>query len=197
MDVSRETETRLRAYLELLARWTERINLVSRASLADGWRRHILDSAQLLRLAPTGWRHWADLGSGGGLPGVVIAIMAEDLPQAGRVTLVESDARKAAFLRAVLREVGVDAKVVNERIESAIPLKADVVSARALAPLPVLLTLAAPHLAPGGLGLFPKGKNVDTEIREALDRWSFACDKVPSETDRDAAILKIGDLKRA
>lgn len=197
MNVSRETEMRLRAYLDLLTRWTARINLVSRASLDDGWQRHILDSVQLMHHAPPGWAHWADLGSGGGLPGVVIAIIAGDLPGLRTVSLVESDARKAVFLRAALRETGTSATVIETRIEDARPLGADVISARALAPLPRLLDLAAPHLAPGGTALFPKGRNVETELADALDRWAFACEKIPSDTDDGAVILKIGDLHRA
>lgn len=197
MDVSRETEARLRSYLELLERWNRRINLVSKASLEEGWTRHILDSAQLLRHAPPNWQSWADLGSGGGLPGVVVAIMARDLPGPRWVTLVESDARKAAFLQAALRETGAPGEIVRARIEDVPPLRADVVSARALAPLAGLLAMAERHMAPGGTALFPKGRNADAEISEALDRWAFACEKMPSDTDPTAAILKIGELKRA
>lgn len=196
MDVSRETEERLRQYLDLLEIWTARINLVSKASLADGWRRHIVDSAQLLHHAPEGWTHWVDLGSGGGLPGVVIAILAHDAAPGRQITLVESDARKAAFLRTALRETGVTAEVIAMRIEDVPPLGADVLSARALAPLPRLLELSAPHMSPGAVALFPKGRNAETELKDALDRWSFACEKLSSETDPESAILKIGDLER-
>lgn len=197
MDVSRETEDRLKSYYDLLNKWTKRINLVSRATLEDGWRRHVLDSAQLVRLAPEGWRHWVDLGSGGGLPGVVVAIIAAEKDNDQHVTLVESDVRKAAFLRAALREVGVGADVVAARIEEIASLEADVVSARALAPLPRLLDLSHRHIKPGGTALFPKGKNAGDELQQALERWSFACEKIPSETDSSAVILKIGDIRRA
>lgn len=196
MNVSRETEERLGIFQGLLAHWTTRINLVSRTTLEDLWRRHILDSAQLLRHAPENWRRWADLGAGGGLPGVVIAILARETTGPRDIVLVESDARKAAFLRTALREVDVEAGVLNQRIEATSPLAADVVSARALAPLPRLLGLAAPHFAEGGVALFPKGRNADAELQEALDRWTFACEKIPSDTDHEAVILKIGDLKR-
>lgn len=196
MNVSRETQARLRGYLDLLTRWTARINLVSQSSLDDGWRRHIEDSAQLLGHAPEGWAHWADLGSGGGLPGVVVAILSAELPGPRTVTLVESDARKAAFLRTALRETGTTANVLHARAEDVPPLAANVVSARALAPLDRLLGLAAPHLAPGGTALFPKGRNAAAEVDAALEHWAFACDKVASDTDRDAVILKIGDLHR-
>lgn len=197
MDVSRETEARLRSYLALLERWNRRINLVSKASLEEGWTRHVLDSAQLLRLAPPDWRHWADLGSGGGLPGVVVAIMARDLPGPRKVTMVESDARKASFLKEALRQTGTPGDVLRARIEEVPALGADVVSARALAPLVGLLAMAERHLAQNGTALFPKGRNADAEIAEALERWTFACEKMPSDTDPSAAILRIGELKRA
>jgi len=196
VNVSRETEARLETFRDLLVHWTTRINLVSRTTLDDIWHRHILDSAQLLRRAPDGWGRWADLGTGGGLPGVVIAILARELAGPREIVLVESDARKAAFLRTALREVDAEATVLNQRIEATAPLAADVVSARALAPLPRLLGLAAPHLADGGIALFPKGRNADAELQEALDCWTFACEKIPSDTDPEAVILKIGDLKR-
>jgi len=196
VNVSRETEARLETFKDLLAHWTTRINLVSRTTLDDIWHRHILDSAQLLHRAPDDWVRWADLGTGGGLPGVVIAILARELAGPREIVLVESDARKAAFLRTALREVGAEATVLNQRIEATAPLAADVVSARALAPLPRLLGLAAPHLADGGIALFPKGRNADAELQEALDCWTFACEKIPSDTDPEAVILKIGDLKR-
>ena len=197
VGVSRETEQRLQAYQSLLQQWTRRINLVSRQSLEDGWRRHILDCAQILRYAPEDWRRWADLGSGGGLPGIVIAILSLELRGTREVVLVESDTRKAHFLRAALRETGARAEVINERIEKTAGLAADVISARALARLPHLLDLAAPHLSPGGVCLLHKGQNADAELQEALDRWAFACEKIPSDTDKKAVILKIGDLKRA
>lgn len=197
MDVSRETRERLQIYLDLLERWNRKINLVSNASLADGWVRHILDSAQLPQYAPADWRHWADLGSGGGLPGIVIAVLARELPGHREVTLVESDARKAAFLQVALHETGSPGTVARCRIEDLAPLSADVISARALAPLPRLLDLASRHLADGGTALLLKGRNADSEIEEALERWTFACEKMTSETDPAAVILRIGELGRA
>lgn len=197
MDVSRETEERLGILADLLLRWTARINLVAPDSLADLKRRHIEDSAQLLPLAPPDWGHWADLGSGAGFPGLVVAILAQELPGARRVTLVESDGRKSAFLRTVLRETGVAADVLTARIENLSPLSADVVSARALAPLPRLLDLAAPHMAPGATAIFPKGRRADDEVKEALERWRFTCQKISSATDDEAVILKLGEIERA
>lgn len=195
-DVSRETKDRLDRFADLLAVWTRRINLISASTVPTLWSRHIEDSIQLYPLAPKGWRRWADLGSGGGLPGIVIAILAtEDADK--EVILVESDARKCAFLRTALRETGARGRVLHSRIEDIEPLGVDVLSARALAPLPALLGYAERHLAPGGIALFPKGQKAQDEIDEALEGWSFACEKHPSETDADGVILRIGDLTRA
>lgn len=194
--VSRETRERLDAYADLLRRWNPRINLVSASTLDDLWTRHFRDSAQLFDLAPGSPRAWVDLGSGGGFPGMVIAILAvERLPDL-RVTLVESDRRKAAFLRTVAREAGVKVDVLAERIESARPLAADVISARALAPLHRLLQLSGRHLAPGGTALFPKGAGWRREVEEALEHWSFRCEEIASETSPDAAILRLGGIRR-
>ena len=197
LNVSRETAARLDTYAALLEKWNPAINLVAKSTLAALWPRHILDSAQLLALAPPGARRWADLGSGGGFPGLVIAILAADTAPDLRLTLVESDRRKAAFLETVLRETGISATVAAERIEDLPPLAANIVSARALAPLPVLLGHAHRHLAPGGIALFPKGARHRGEIAESLERWRFSVQKHPSRTDPDAVILSIGDIERA
>lgn len=196
MDVSRETAGRLDAYAALLARWTQRINLVAPGTLGALWSRHFLDSAQLLGLAPPGTGTWADLGSGGGFPGAVVAILAGEKRPELAVTLVEADQRKAAFLRALGRETGTDFKVLTGRIEDLPPLGAHIVSARALAPLPVLLGYAARHLAPGGTALIPKGAQAAGEVAEARKKWSFSYTTCPSQTDPEAAILKIGEIAR-
>ena len=130
--VSRETEDRLRAYAALIEKWTPKINLISRSTIPEIWARHILDSVQIVQLAPENWGSWTDLGSGGGLPGCVAAILA---PENAHVTLVESDQRKVAFLRTVQRELDLPMTVLAERIEDADVAPADVVSARALAAL--------------------------------------------------------------
>lgn len=196
-DVSRETLDRLRTYAGLLEKWNPRINLVSRATLGSLWTRHFLDSAQLLDLAPAGAGHWCDLGSGGGFPGLVIAILGGDRRPGLRVTLIEADRRKAAFLRTVARETGTAATILDARIEAAPAQAADVVSARALAPLAPLLSLADRHLAPGGSALFPKGARYREELREALELWTFRCENLRSQTDPDAVILRISELSRA
>ena len=196
LNVSRETSERLDSYAALLGKWNPAINLVSKSSLADLQTRHFADSAQLLALCPPTARHWADLGSGGGFPGLVIAILAaESLPDLS-VTLVESDCRKAAFLSAVVRETGIRATVVADRIESLAPLAADVLSARALAPLPQLLTFAEQHLAPKGRALFPKGATHRSEVAESLAEWRFDLREHPSKTDAHAVILEIEGVSR-
>lgn len=196
-DVSRETAARLSAYAGLLRKWNPAINLVARSTLDDLEARHIADSAQLFDLAPPDARHWVDLGSGGGFPGLVIAILAAGRPHGLRVTLIESDQRKAAFLRTVARELGLDnVSVLDTRIEDTPPQRADVLSARALAPLAALLAFTERHLAPGGTALFPKGARADEELDAALASWRFEVQKIPSGTDPQAVILKIGGIAR-
>jgi 16S rRNA (guanine527-N7)-methyltransferase len=195
-DVSRETNERLALYAALLRAWNPKINLVSRQTLADLETRHFADSAQLLELAPAHSTTWADLGSGGGFPGLVIAILAADRRPALHVTLVESDQRKAVFLRTVAQRAGVTVTVLADRIENIPPLGTDVLSARALAPLATLLDHANRHLRPGGTALFPKGATWRAEVDEALERWRFDCENLPSATSPDGAILRIGEIDR-
>lgn len=170
--VSRETLGRLERYAALLAKWTRAINLIGPATLPDLWRRHFLDSAQLLRyLPPTPEgrpRVIADLGSGAGFPGLVLAILG-----AGEIHLVESDRRKAQFLREVSRETAAGARVHEGRIEELSPLCADCITARALAPLDRLVDYALPHLAPAGVLLFLKGAEAAAELTAARARWSM------------------------
>jgi 16S rRNA (guanine527-N7)-methyltransferase len=193
--VSRETMERLETHLDLLRRWNPRINLVSPASLGRAWERHFADSAQLWRLRPAGAQVWLDLGSGAGFPGLVVAAMGVETP-GFEVHLVESDQRKAAFLSAVVRATGVPATVHADRVEALPPMRADVVSARALAPLGTLLAMAEKHRRPGGTGLFPKGASVHKEIAEAAAHWRFDHAIHPSLTDPRAAIVEIGATRR-
>ena len=162
-------------------------------TLGDARHRHFDDSLQLLKLAPANWHSWTDLGSGGGFPGLVIALARPEM----QVTLIESDRRKAGFLRTVARDAGVRPTIVAERIETVARLGSDVVSARALAPLHKLLPLVERHIAPDGIALLQKGKTVDAEIERALEDWHFDCEKVRSEIDPTSVILRIGDIKRA
>lgn len=194
-DVSRETLDRLRTYEALVGRWTPKINLVSKADARDLWSRHFLDSAQLHTLAGPA-ELWADLGSGGGFPGLVVAILRHGAGEKTRFVLVESDKRKATFLRTVARETGTPVTVLAERIEDVPPLGADVLSARALAPLDVLLGFADRHLRPGGIALFPKGATWREELRKVLETRAVDCQEYPSLTDPQAVILKIGASTR-
>jgi 16S rRNA (guanine527-N7)-methyltransferase len=188
LAIGEATMAALRAYAAALAHWTPAINLVAPATLPQLWPRHILDSAQLYPLAPASARRWADLGSGGGLPGLVIAILARDTPL--RVTLVESDRRKAAFLRRQIADLQLAAEVRTARAEALEPLGADVVSARALAPLDRLLPLVDRHLAPGGVALLPKGRGWATEQAQVPARL-FHVEQLPSATDPEARILRL------
>lgn len=183
---------RLAAWLELLARWQRRINLVAASTLADPWRRHILDSAQLVPLLPTGAAEIVDLGSGAGFPGLVVAI-------AGRrpVRLVEADARKCAFLAEAARVTGAEAVVDNRRIEAVAAASADVVTARALAPLPVLLPLAARILRPAGIALLLKGATVAAELTAVEKTWTMRATHIASSSEPSGVILKIERLRRA
>lgn len=195
--VSRETRRRLEVHEVLLRKWNPRINLVSTRSLEDYWTRHAADSLQLLDHCHVTSGEWVDLGTGGGFPGVIVAIAAQTRMPDLRVHLVESDKRKAAFLTEVVRETGVAARVSPARVEQLPPANASIVSARALAPLQQLLGYANRHLAPGGRALFLKGANCDAEIAAALEQWSFDVQKIKSATREDAVILSIGDLSRA
>ncbi len=190
-DVSRETTERLASYEAGLKKWSARINLVSPKDLSQFYTRHLLDSAQLFSCVAVNEGHWADLGSGGGLPGLVIAILAAEKAPELRMSLVESDQRKAVFLMTMAHELGLNASVHSERIEKLQPLDADVISARALAPLDRLLGYATRHLKSGGTCIFPKGATYQDEIAQAQRNWDFQLDVMPSCTQSGAAILKI------
>lgn len=195
LDVSRETYDCLQTFADLVEKWTPRINLVSKASLAQFWDRHIRDSLQLLDVAPpTG--SWVDMGSGGGFPGLVIAIALKDQPSDRTLTLIESDQRKCAFLRTVIRDCDLTAQVIPDRIETAPAQKADILSARALATLPRLLDLSSHHAHETTLHLYPKGKNWREEVDAARNDWRFDCQPVISKTNPDAVILRITGVQR-
>ncbi|MGH7022583.1 MAG: 16S rRNA (guanine(527)-N(7))-methyltransferase RsmG [Caulobacteraceae bacterium] len=169
-------------------------NLVGASTLADFWRRHFLDSAQLLTLAPSA-RTWADLGSGAGFPGIVLAILLKDEPGA-HIHLVESMAKRGRFLETVVSELALPASVHNARAEN-LPLDVDVVTARACAPLTRLLGFARPSLLRGKKGLFLKGAEVDSELAEARKSWRFDVVVHPSLSDPRGRILEITELARA
>jgi 16S rRNA (guanine527-N7)-methyltransferase len=189
--VSRETLDRLDVYAALLRKWQPAINLVGPRTLDDLWRRHMLDSAQLQPLLPPESRTLVDLGSGAGFPGLVLAILG--VPD---VHLIESDQRKATFLREVSRETAAPVTVHAARAEAVAPFPADVVTARALAPLPRLVDLATPFLTPATVCLFLKGQDVDAELTEATKEARMTVDSVPSRTDPRGRILILREIAR-
>ena len=189
--VSRETLDRLEQLEVLLAKWNPAINLVAKSTLERIWDRHILDSAQLFELAPPASRHWVDMGSGGGFPGLVIACLAAELRPNLSITMIEVDQRKATFLRQASRDLGLNPTIIVNRIETAAPQNADVLSARALAAFPALLGFAQRHLGAGGLALFPKGATWRDEVAEARKDWHFDITPHPSATDPQGAILAV------
>jgi 16S rRNA (guanine527-N7)-methyltransferase len=200
LAVSRETPqtlAQLDALVDLLLESSDRQNLISRSSRGSIWTRHVADSLQLLALAPNA-RIWIDLGSGAGFPGLVIACALHGRAGA-RVHLVESTGKKASFLREAANHLGVPAIVHNVRIEDFVKNfkeTADVVAARALAPLDRLLVLAEPLLKKPVLGLFPKGQDVDAELTQASKYWNIDMELVPSKTSPQGRIVVIKDLRR-
>jgi 16S rRNA (guanine527-N7)-methyltransferase len=191
-NVSRETIARLEALSAIALKWNKRINLIGRDTEATLWQRHMADSAQLWALRPTMAGSWVDLGSGAGFPALVLAAFAADIAPAWRFTLVESDVRKAAFLAEASRAMDLAPTILDRRIETLAPLCADVLSARALAPLDRLLAHAEKHLAPHGIGLFPKGETVHKEIAAAAAKWRFDRRIHLSVTEPGAAIVEVG-----
>ncbi|MFM8376663.1 MAG: 16S rRNA (guanine(527)-N(7))-methyltransferase RsmG [Phenylobacterium sp.] len=183
----------LEAYRALLEDWNQRMNLVGPATLPDFWSRHALDSAQLLPLAPEALT-WADLGTGAGLPGVVLAILGRDRP-GFHVHLVESMAKRCRFLEAVVERLGLPATVHNARAES-LGLTVDIVTSRACAPLSRLLGYARPYFRKGATGLFLKGQDVVAEIEEATRSWDFEVEILPSLSDDRGRILRIRSTGR-
>ncbi|WP_438959771.1 16S rRNA (guanine(527)-N(7))-methyltransferase RsmG [Nereida sp.] len=197
MDVSRETSERLQAYEALIRKWNPKINLVSPKTLECLSDRHINDSLQICSHIGETTQTVADLGSGGGLPGIVIAIYDQQAAPNRTTVLVESDARKGAFLRTCIRELSLNARVETARIERLEPLSADVITARALASLDTLFDWAHAHGHTDTECLFLKGRTVEAELAVVRNKWSFELDLVPSKTDPEAKLLKLKALKRA
>lgn len=192
-DVSRESIGKLQIYVRLLLHWQSRINLIGPETEPEIWSRHIADSLQLVPLLPERKKSLADLGSGAGLPGLALVI-------SGNISghLIESQGKKAAFLREAIRQTGARATVHQNRIETIPPstLDVDVVTARALAPLNKLLELSAPFLARGAIGLFHKGRDVDAELTEAAKYWTITARKIPSLVDPRGVILEVKEAVR-
>jgi 16S rRNA (guanine527-N7)-methyltransferase len=222
-NVSRETIARLDRFVDLLLAWQRRTNLISPSTIPSLWTRHVADSLQLLQLAeaPRSYpsQHagedksiypppragdgrvggvWLDLGSGGGFPGIVIACALAEAPGA-RIHLVESNMKKASFLREAVRETKVPGIVHAARIETLVPVlggAADYVTARALAPLPDLLEMIAPFLKKGAKAFLPKGQDLDIELTKATKRWNIEAETVPSKTSKAGRILIVHALSR-
>jgi len=190
LDVSRETTDKLQFFANEVLRWTPSINLISKASTAEIWQRHILDSAQIFALAPQPLAPWMDIGSGGGFPGLVMAIMG-----APDVILVESDQRKAAFLREMARQMALPVRVIAQRLEAVPPAGARILTARALAALTELLAHATRHLADDGTAIFPKGRVAQDEVDAAAQQWRFDCKIVASKTDPQASLLVVTHIE--
>jgi 16S rRNA (guanine527-N7)-methyltransferase len=198
VPVSHETLERLDRFADLLRRWQSAVNLIAASTVPNLWTRHIADSLQILDHAP-GARRWMDLGSGAGFPGLVIAIALADRPGA-MVDLVERDSRKAAFLREAARTADAPVKVHAKRVEDVvqhIDNQIEIVTARALAPMPELILLCEPLLAKGAKGIFLKGQYVDKELTDATKSWQIDFDVVPSRTDpRGRIVIVRGAIRR-
>jgi len=197
LTVSRETLDHFKAFEDLVTKWNPRINLISKASTADIFQRHIADSAQLFNLAVGETSIWCDLGSGGGFPGIVVGILSKTTARPGRIILVESDKRKAVFLREVARQLEINVEVINDRIEAVPSIGADIVSARALAPLTKLCAFAERHSQDNGISIFPKGASHKVEIDEARRSWKFDLEAHQSLTDASSAILLLRNIRHA
>lgn len=191
-NVSRETMERLETYAGLLQKWQSAINLVSSATIPNLWQRHFLDSAQLLPLAKSNTRLWLDLGSGAGFPALIVAILG--VPE---VHLVESDGRKCAFLSEVARATGTSIVLHHCRVETVPTMTADVISARALAPLPDLLSMSARFADLNTVLLFHKGQDIEKELTEASKSWSMNLERLASRSDPSGVILRVKGFSRA
>jgi 16S rRNA (guanine527-N7)-methyltransferase len=198
VPVSRETQRRLELYVDLLLKWQQTTNLIAPSTIPTIWTRHVADSLQLLDLAPEA-KTWVDFGSGGGFPAIPIACALADRPGV-MVHLVESNGKKAAFLREAIRITGAPAQVHAERVEkyNQMPVNnVDVVSARALAPLKSLCDQAFPMIERGAIGLFPKGIDVAAELTEAAKCWNIIATTVASKTSPEGCIVIVKELSRA
>lgn len=193
-NVSRETTERLQQFVALLREWSVRHNLVSRASLEDVWKRHVWDSAQLAGYVPASARSLADLGSGAGFPGLVLALLLRNRG-AFRTVLFEATRKKADFLAAGAETLGVTVEIRNQRIEGSAPEPFDVVTARACAPLARLLEYALPFQSPRTVNIFSKGRNVAGELTDARKIWNMAVQQKPSRSDASGVVLLLKKLQ--
>ncbi|MDB5658587.1 MAG: rsmG [Cypionkella sp.] len=197
LNVSRETFSKLVEFSNLVEKWNPAINLVSKGGVADLWQRHVIDSAQLVFHIPEDAALYCDLGSGGGFPGIIMAVLAEEFVPEMHVVLVESDRRKSVFLAEAARHLGISPVIKTERIQDLAPQNADVLTARALAPFSELCGLASRHLRSSGLALFPKGANAQQELQVAQVGWLFDHTEIPSRTNPDAVIFSVRNIRHA
>ncbi|THD46255.1 MAG: 16S rRNA (guanine(527)-N(7))-methyltransferase RsmG [Bradyrhizobium sp.] len=198
VPLSKDVEARLAIYVDLLARWRTITNLISATSFSEVWTRHIADSAQLLPLVPEA-RRWVDLGSGAGFPGLVIAIVLADV-EGARVHCIESDRRKCAFLREVVRATGAPAEIHAERVEDVAPealLPVDAATARAFAPLPRLIELAKVWIVHGAVGIFPRGRTAESQLEALPDAPDLSIDVLASRLDPESAIVRVRSISKA
>lgn len=186
LNVSHETKEKLDAYVALILKWQRSVNLISPNTINDIWSRHIEDSLQLFGLVPDNAQNIYDLGSGGGLPALVLAITG-----VSKITMVESDRKKALFLKTVIRELSLEnAHVINDRVENVEHNVADCITARAFAPLDKIISLAAPLAKENAVGLFPKGRDYQAEINLLGEKKAHVSGCIQSKTDSDAHIIK-------
>lgn len=195
-NVSRETLSRINTYRELLILWNARINLVSASTITDFWSRHAADCAQILDVAGENIHSVIDIGSGAGLPGLIIAALLKDKSRMQQITLVEAQSKKCAFLREASRTLDVKINIENKKIEDLSPAKYDLVTARAFAPLTKLLDLSLAYSQLGARILFLKGEDVSKEINEASTKWKFCYKTTQSITHKHGCVLEISDLMR-
>jgi len=193
--VSRETYEELTQFVDLARKWTSKINLIAPSTVGEIWNRHVADSAQIYALAPKSFINWVDIGSGGGFPGIIIAILAKADRSNASITLIESDQRKATFLRTAIRELTLPARVIAARSEETAPQIADVVSARAVTSLSAIMPHLQRHLSLTGYALLHKGKRYQQEISQARQSWSFDLEERPSLTDPEGRIVVIKGIK--
>lgn len=196
LDVSRETLDNLKHFEKLITLWNPTINLVSSSSISSFWNRHIVDSEQVFSFVSPKAGLWLDVGSGGGFPGIVVSIIAKELAPNVQTVLVESDNRKCVFLRTVVRELGLSAKVINNRIEN-LKLK-DVVylSARALSNLNSLLFMVQGNVSRETVCVFPKGRSYKKELVESQKNWKFDFNLIDSNTSEDSKVIVLKGLER-
>ena len=195
-DVSHETFEHYKEWSNLLSHWNRKINLVSSHTINNFWLRHALDSYQLTGYVPSGAKTILDMGAGAGFPGLAFAIHAAQEQNGQHVTLVESNGKKCNFLRAVIRELGLPASVMQARAENIRPQPYDIITARAFAPLPKLLTYSAPFWSETTIGIFPKGERWQDEVKAAQTYWCFKLESEPSQTDENAKTLLVRGLER-